>query len=111
MLLVLDNFEHVLDAGPGLAELLAAAPCLRLLVTSQAPLRLVEEHAYTIAGLAEGPVASLLITRAKRASRDLVLGEADAPAVAALCRELDGSPLGIELAAARLALLAGLRNP
>ena len=106
LLLVLDNFEHVLGAAPLLAELLGAAPRLRILVTSQAPLRLAEEHAYALAGLAEAPAAALLIARAKRASRDFAVDESGAAAVAALCRELDGSPLAIELAAARLALLS-----
>ncbi len=106
LLLVLDNFEHVLGAAPLLSELLGVAPRLRILVTSQAPLRLGEEQAYALAGLAEGPAAALLIARAKRASRAFVVDESSAAAVAALCRELDGSPLGIELAAARLALLS-----
>ena len=106
LLLVLDNFEHVLDAAPKLAGLLRAAPCLRILVTSQAPLRLAEEQTFALSGLADAPAAALLIARAKRASRDLVIDEAGAAAVAALCRELDGSPLAIELAAARLALLS-----
>jgi predicted ATPase/tetratricopeptide (TPR) repeat protein len=105
LLLILDNFEHVLDAAPALAELLVAAPGVRILVTSQAPLRLAEEHTYGLAGLAETPATELLIARAKRASRAFGVDEAGAAAVAALCRELEGSPLGIELAAARLALL------
>lgn len=106
LLLVLDNFEHVLDAAPVLAELLADAPRLRILVTSQAPLRLAEEHVYALAGLAEAPAVALLFARAKRASREFAVDDAGAAAVAELCLELDGSPLGIELAAARLALLS-----
>jgi predicted ATPase/class 3 adenylate cyclase len=106
LLLVLDNFEHVLDAAPVLAELIADAPRLRILVTSQAPLRLAEEHTFGLAGLAEEPAAELLIARAKQASRDFAVDELGAAAVAALCRELDGSPLGIELAAARLVVLS-----
>ncbi len=106
LLLVLDNFEHVLGAAPLLSELLGVAPSLRILVTSRSPLRLSEEQAYGLAGLSEGPAATLLIARAKRASREFPAEEAGGPAVAALCRELDGSPLGIELAAARLALLS-----
>ncbi len=106
LLLVLDNFEHVLAAAPLLSELLGAAPRLRILVTSQAPLRLAEEYTYALAGLAEAPAAALLIARAKRASRDFAVDGSGAAAVAELCRELDGSPLGIELAAARLALLS-----
>ena len=106
LLIVLDNFEHVLDAAPMLAELLGVAPRLRILVTSQAPLRLAEEHTYALAGLAEAPAAALLIARAKRVSRDFAADEFSAAAVAALCRELDCSPLAIELAAARLTLLS-----
>lgn len=106
LLLVLDNFEHVVDAAPVLAELLGAAPRLRILVTSQEPLRLAEEHTYVLAGLAAGPATELLLARARRASRDFAGDESSAAAVTALCRELDGSPLGIELAAARLTLLS-----
>lgn len=106
LLLVLDNVEHALGAAPLLAELLAGAPRLRILVTSQAPVRLAEEHRYALAGLADAPAAALLIARAKRASRDFAVDDAGAAAVAELCRELDGSPLAIELAAARLALLS-----
>jgi predicted ATPase/class 3 adenylate cyclase len=106
LLLVLDNVEHVLGAAPLLGELLAAAPRLRILATSQAPLRLAEEHRFALTGLGDEPAAALLIARAKRASRDFAVDEPGAAAVAELCRELDGSPLGIELAAARLALLS-----
>ncbi len=105
LLLVLDNFEHVLEAASVLAELLADAPRLRILVTSQAPLRLAEEHTFGLAGLAARPATELLIARAKRASRDFAVGDSGEAAVAALCDELEGLPLGIELAAARLALL------
>ncbi len=106
LLLVLDNFEHVLGAAPLLSELLGAAPRLRVLVTSQAPLRLPEEQAYALTGLPEAPAAALLIARAKRASRGFGVDDAGRATVVALCRELDGSPLAIELAAARLALLS-----
>ncbi len=106
LLLVLDNFEHVLDAAPLLSELLQVAPAVRILVTSQSPLRLAEEQTFALAGLAEGPATELLLARARRASRVFAVDESGAAAVAALCRELDGSPLGIELAAARLALLS-----
>jgi hypothetical protein len=103
LLLVLDNFEHVIDAAPVLAELLGAAPELRILVTSQAPLRLVEEQTYLLAGLGEASAADLLLARARRVSHGFA---GDDETIAELCRELDGSPLGIELAAARLALLS-----
>lgn len=106
LLLVLDNFEHVLDAAPVLAELLGSAPRLRILVTSQSPLRLTQEHIYALAGLDEGPATELLLARAHRTSRDFALDESGAATIASLCRELDGSPLAIELAAARLAVLS-----
>lgn len=106
LLLVLDNFEHLLGAAPMLAEWLEAAPRLRILVTSQAPLRLAGEQTFELAGLAEGPASELLLARAKRVSRAFAVDESGADAVTALCRELDGSPLGIELAAARLVLLS-----
>ena len=106
LLLVLDNFEHVLEAASGIAELLAAAPDLRVLVTSQAPLRLADEHRYALAGLTEESAIALLLAHAERASHRIDTDESTADGVAALCRELDGSPLAIELAAARLALLS-----
>jgi predicted ATPase/class 3 adenylate cyclase len=106
LLLVLDNFEHLLDAAPLLSELLAAAPGLRILVTSQAPLRLAEEQTFALAGLSEEPAVALLVARAERASRDFAVNESGTATMAALCRELDGSPLAIELAAARLVMLS-----
>lgn len=115
-LLVLDNFEHVLDAAPVLAELRAGAPGVRLLVTSQAPLRVAGEQIYAVSplgvpdddaltSLTEAPAVELLVARAQRAGSQLVLEDRNAAAIAALSRALDGSPLAIELAAARLALL------
>ena len=117
LVLMLDNFEHVLDAAPLLSELLVAAPGLRILTTSQAPLRLAEEHIYgldplglpegdSLEALAEAPATALLVARAQRAARGFRADAGNAAAIAALCRELDGSPLAIELAAARLSLLA-----
>jgi predicted ATPase/class 3 adenylate cyclase len=116
MLLVLDNFEHVLDAAPVVRELIRGTANLRVLVTSQAPLRVSGEHVYALeplgvpAGdrledLESAPAARLLIVRARLASRGFALDDSNAAAVAELVRELDGSPLAIELAGARLALL------
>jgi predicted ATPase/class 3 adenylate cyclase len=116
ILLVLDNFEHVLNAAPVMAELRAGAPGVRLLVTSQAPLRVAGEQIYALSPLdvpkddaltssIDAPAVALLIAAAQRAGSQIVLGDSNAAAIAALCRELDGSPLAIELAAARLALL------
>jgi len=129
-LLLLDNLEQVVAAAPRLAELLAACPELRLLVTSRTPLRLRGETEYPVAPLplpapaattAEAAAASaavaLLVDRIAAVRPGFVLDEASAPIAAALCRRLDGLPLAIELAAARArllplpALLAHLEQP
>jgi len=118
MLVALDNAEHLL-AGVGLAAaaLLEAAPSLRLLVTSQAPLRIADEHVYRVASLAvpRGPLpaalaqtfgaVALFVERARGADARFVLSDLSAPAAIELCRQFDGLPLAIELAAARAPLL------
>lgn len=124
MLLALDNAEHLLDAVAALAQaLLDAAPGLRLVVTSQAPLRLAAERVLRLGPLAVpqgvlparqaqafGAVA-LFCDRAAAADHRFELKDADVPAVIELCRGLDGVALAIELAAARAPALgvAGLR--
>jgi predicted ATPase/class 3 adenylate cyclase len=113
MLVIVDNMEHLLDAGPVLARLLGAAPGVRLLVTSQAPLRLTYEVVMPLAQLdvpAAGerdmvalervPAASLFLERARAADASFALAPDDAPTVAELCRRLDGLPLALEIAAA-----------
>jgi predicted ATPase/DNA-binding winged helix-turn-helix (wHTH) protein len=118
LLVALDNAEHlVADVAQLARELLAAAPGLRLLVTSQAPLRLAEERVMRLQGLAtpSGPLpagaaqgfgaVALFCERAQAADSRWQLTEADVPAVVHLCRQLDGLPLAIELAAARVPLL------
>ena len=119
-LLVLDNFEHVLEARALIAELLAAAPRLRILVTSRATLHLSAEHAFDVPPLvlpdlahlppldilAQYSAVALFIARAKAVSPTFALTSANALAVAALCAHLDGLPLAIELAAARSKLLS-----
>jgi predicted ATPase/class 3 adenylate cyclase len=152
MLLLLDNFEQVLDAAPLIAELLAAAPGLKVLITSRAVLHLYGEHEFAVPPLAlppqeprtknrepglatQGTVLSsrfsvlplmeeltqydavkLFIARAQAAKANFTVKNDDAPAIAEICYRLDGLPLAIELAAARIkffppeALLARLER-
>jgi len=119
MLLVLDNFEQVLGAAPVLGELLVGAPDVQLLVTSRAPLDLAEEHIYEVpplqlaersrptelGRLRRAEAIRLFVDRAHDARADFVLTEENADGVAELCRRLDGLPLALELAAARIKLL------
>ncbi len=121
VLLVLDNFEHLLDAGPSLVELLSRCPRARALVTSRAAMRLRGEHELPVPPLdlpsAEQErtadpdvlcgVASvrLFLERAEAAVPGFRLNAQNAPAVAAVCRRLDGLPLALELAAPWLKLL------
>ena len=118
VLLVLDNFEHLLDAAEELAELMTNVSEGRLLVTSQAPLHVAAERVYALRplelpdgreadlrALAEVPAVALLLQQAQRLDRDIDLTPVNAPSIAELCAQLDGLPLGLELAAARLALL------
>ena len=115
MLVIVDNMEHLLDAAPLLSNALEAAPRVRLLVTSQAPLRLTSEVVMPlapldvpsaaqqdIAALEQVPAAELFLERARAADASFALTPGDAPAVAELCRRLDGLPLALELAAARV---------
>jgi predicted ATPase len=108
----------VIDAAPELAALLAAAPQLRVLATSREALRLQGEQLYSVPPLvvpADGgtdplsaPAAQLFIARARAARADFAVDTAVASAIAAICRRLDGLPLAIELAAARVRLLPPL---
>ena len=112
-LVILDNFEHVDAAAPLLGELLAAGSGLKLLVTSRSVLRLSGEYHFPVpplalpdptqrpplAELAEVASVRLFADRARAASGDFTLTEANAGAVAEICRRLDGLPLAIELAA------------
>jgi predicted ATPase len=119
LLLVLDNFEQVSEAAPVLADLLAAAPGVAALVTSRTVLRLGSEHEFPLPGLpvpAEGDGAKasnlrqyasvrLFAERAHAAEPSFELTSANVGAVAEICRRLDGLPLAIELAAARVRIL------
>ena len=118
-LLVLDNFEQVVDAAPLLAGLLGACPHLKILVTSRMRLRLSSEREVPVPPLAlpdnesraamgslDGVAAvQLFMTRAQAVAPDFVLTEGNAATVAAICHRLDGLPLAIELAAARIKVL------
>ena len=101
LLLLLDNFEHVLGARVLLAELLASCPELRLLVTSRVVLSVSGEHVYEAPPLREDEAVQLFVDRASRAGANV---EADA-AVVGICLRVDCLPLAIELAAARVRLL------
>ncbi|MDB5057900.1 MAG: transcriptional regulator, family, partial [Chloroflexi bacterium] len=118
LLLVLDNFEQVISAGPMLVELLDRCPRLRILATSRIPLRLRDEREYVVAPLPLPPpgqndpqsiggyaVVTLFLQRARAIMPGLALTAAMAPVVAAVCRRLDGLPLAIELAAALVKVL------
>jgi predicted ATPase/DNA-binding SARP family transcriptional activator/DNA-binding CsgD family transcriptional regulator len=119
-LVVLDNFEQLLDATGDVTSLLNAAPHLKILVTSRAPLRLYGEHLVPVAPLAlpdvrDAPQAAfvaqfdsvrLFAARAQAARPDFALTDDNARTVADICRRLDGLPLAIELAASRLRMLS-----
>ncbi len=120
MLLLLDNFEHVDRAAPLVTELLAVAPGLKVLVTSRTVLHVSGEHEYAVPPLAiPGPevekdvealsrneAVALFVTRAAAVRPGYEVTAVDAPAVAGICRAVDGLPLALELAAAHTKLLA-----
>src|SRR5215208_2638945 len=119
MLLVLDNFEQVLGAAPAVTALLAGAPGLKVLATSRAPLALYGEHEFpvpplTLPDLERPPplerltqyeAVGLFVERARAIKPDFEVTNESAPAVAEICVRLDGLPLAIELAAARIKML------
>jgi predicted ATPase/class 3 adenylate cyclase len=119
VLLLIDNWEHLLEATPLLSELLRAAPGLTVLATSRAPLHLQAEREYPVPPLAlprrQSPpspeqlaqydAVRLFIERTHAIKPDFTVDDTNAPAVAEICHRLDGLPLAIELAAARLRLL------
>jgi len=114
-LLVIDNFEHVLEAAPLTADLLASIPSLKLLVTSRAPLRVRGEREYAVGSLAlEGdssageylpadlarvPAVHLFLDRVRDVQSDFRLTPENSAVVTAICRRLDALPLALELAA------------
>lgn len=105
-LAVLDNVEHLLGAAPALGGLLAASPNLMLLVTSREPLRLYGEHLYRVPPLDAAAAAALFLDRAQAVRANLPRSESTHAAIAEICVRLDGLPLAIELAAARVELFA-----
>jgi predicted ATPase/DNA-binding CsgD family transcriptional regulator len=120
LLLVLDNFEQVIEAAADIAALLSACDHLNVLVTSREILRISAEHAYLVPPLtlpdlqhlppieilAQVEAVRLFITRAQASEPGFSLILSNAGAVAAICHHLDGLPLAIELAAARVRLLS-----
>jgi predicted ATPase/class 3 adenylate cyclase len=126
LLLVLDNLEQVIDAAGDVSRLVAASPGLRVLATSRIPLDIYGEREFPVpalrvpaagtdvdpATLADYEAAELFLSRARAARPDFRVADADAPLVADIVRRLDGLPLAIELAAARLRTLplAALRD-
>jgi predicted ATPase len=120
MLLLLDNFEHLVSAAPDISDLLSVGPKLKIVVTSQSPLHVYGEHEFPVPPLAlpdskslppldalsRLPAIALFVERARAVKHDFALTGENAPAVAAVCTRLDGLPLAIELAAARIKLLS-----
>jgi predicted ATPase len=120
MLLLLDNFEHLVRAAPTVAELLVMGPNLKILVTSRAALHVYGEHEFPVGPLAlpdprsmpgiealsQYPAVALFVQRAVAAKPDFELTRENAAAVTEICARLDGLPLAIELAAARIKVLS-----
>jgi predicted ATPase/DNA-binding CsgD family transcriptional regulator len=119
-LLVLDNFEQVLDAAPFIAELIAACPYLTVLATSRAPLHLRAEHEFLLspltlpdlahlpapAAVAESAAVALFVARVRAVRPDFAVTAENARVIAQICHRLNGLPLALELAAARSKLLS-----
>ncbi len=103
-LVLLDNFEQLVEAAPQLAEVLEAAPGLTFLVTSRTALRLSGEHEYPVDPLGRSDAVALFVERAQGADPGFRLTETNRAAVEELCARLDGLPLALELAAARTKL-------
>ena len=106
MLLVLDNLEHLLDAAASLvAALLSGCSRLVVLATSRSPLELSGEHRFALAALHPEAARQLFVTRAEAAVPTFALTAGTTPVIDAICARLDGLPLAIELAAARIPVL------
>jgi predicted ATPase/DNA-binding SARP family transcriptional activator len=121
LLVVLDNFEQIVDAGPLITQLVAAAPRLRILVTSRTRLDLSGERLYSVPpfetpradlrfeDLGRNHAVAVFLARARALDQSFRLTEENAPLIAEICRLLEGLPLAIELAAARSKLLSPLQ--
>jgi predicted ATPase/class 3 adenylate cyclase len=105
-LLVLDNLEHLLAAASEIAGLLGVASELRLLITSQAPLRVASERCLAVDALDTDDALELMERVARRRSTRFQVSDDDREAMGEIARMLDGLPLALELAAARLSILA-----
>ncbi|MCA9910802.1 MAG: AAA family ATPase, partial [Anaerolineae bacterium] len=118
LLLLIDNFEHVIDAAPAMPALLTAAPRLKIIITSREALRVSGEQEYpvpplslpsknaSLASLIESEAGALFVQRLRMFQPDFEITAETAPAIVQICRRLDGLPLAIELAAARCKLLS-----
>jgi predicted ATPase/DNA-binding SARP family transcriptional activator len=114
MLLILDSFEHLLAGADLVSRILQAAPDVKILTTSREPLQLIEEQLFPVPGLAFTPeqfnpeeaAAQLFRQRASRVQLDFDLQQSDLPHLAAICRQVDGMPLALELAAAWVTTLS-----
>ena len=105
LLLVLDNFEHLLETAAQLGDLVRNAVSVQAILSSRAPLRVSAEREYPVPELAETDAVALFVERAQAVKPGFELN-GDASAVAEICRRLDGLPLAIELAAARARILS-----
>ncbi|MFZ0548551.1 MAG: tetratricopeptide repeat protein [Candidatus Promineifilaceae bacterium] len=120
LLLILDNFEQVIEAGSAVVDLLEAAPGLRVIITSRAALQLYGEHEYPVSplplpdqdrlpaveNLLDFAAVSLFVARARAYRSDFTLTQANARDIVSICTLLDGLPLAIELAAARIKIFS-----
>jgi class 3 adenylate cyclase len=106
LLLLFDNFEQVVRAGPSVAELVAACPNLDVLITSREPLHVTGEQEYPVPPLVEQEAVELFHTRARAAAPDFEASDM----VPEICRRLDNLPLAVELAAARVIALSPTRS-
>ncbi len=105
-LLLLDNLEQVVAAAPDVARLVERCPELRVVTTTRTPLRIAGEREFQLAPLAESPAVELFVERARAAKSSFELTAENEQAVTTICRRLDGLPLALQLAAARLRLLS-----